>query len=60
MAIAISFGLMSATVLILLVLPCTVVIFEDLKSTAHYLWFGRARTPPVRPAAFEEIPGLEG
>jgi HAE1 family hydrophobic/amphiphilic exporter-1 len=38
MALAISFGLMSATVLILLLLPALLVIGEDFKSTAHSLW----------------------
>jgi len=38
MALSISFGLMSATVLILLLLPALLVIGEDFKSTAHYLW----------------------
>lgn len=40
MALAISFGLMSATVLILLLLPALLVIGEDLKSVATTLWNG--------------------
>jgi len=40
MAIAISFGLMSATVLILLLLPALLVIGADCKSTMLYLWRG--------------------
>jgi len=41
MALAISFGLMSATVLILLLLPALLVIGDDLNSTAKYLWSGK-------------------
>lgn len=44
MAIAISFGLMSATVLILLLLPCLLVILDDIKRAAHWLWLGRGPT----------------
>jgi multidrug efflux pump subunit AcrB len=43
MAIAVAFGLLSATVLILLVLPCFLLIFEDVKKAAHLLWFGTSR-----------------
>jgi multidrug efflux pump subunit AcrB len=46
MAIAVAFGLLSATVLILLVLPCFLLIFEDLKEAAHWLWFGAPRGDP--------------
>ncbi len=41
MAITIACGLMSATVLVLLVLPCLLMIFEDARRLAHYLWHGR-------------------
>ena len=41
MALAISFGLMSATVLILLLLPALLVIGEDFKFLATTLWMGR-------------------
>jgi HAE1 family hydrophobic/amphiphilic exporter-1 len=41
MAIAISFGLISATFLILLLLPCLVVIFDDIGRGTRFLWFGR-------------------
>jgi multidrug efflux pump subunit AcrB len=41
MALAISFGLMSATVLILLLLPALLVIGEDFKLLATTLWMGR-------------------
>ncbi len=43
MAIAIAGGLLSATVLILCILPCMILIFEDLKAAAHYLWHGEPR-----------------
>jgi multidrug efflux pump subunit AcrB len=43
MAIAIAFGLLSATFLILLVLPCVMLIIDDAKSIAYFLWFGRER-----------------
>jgi HAE1 family hydrophobic/amphiphilic exporter-1 len=41
MAITISFGLMSATGIILLVLPCLLVIFEDVKRTLRTAWRGQ-------------------
>ena len=40
MALAISFGLMSATVLILLVLPALLVIGDDIRLMSRYLWTG--------------------
>jgi multidrug efflux pump subunit AcrB len=43
MAIAIAFGLMSATVLILLLLPCLIVILDDIKACCYYLWHGQHR-----------------
>jgi multidrug efflux pump subunit AcrB len=43
MAIAISYGLLSSTVLTLAVLPCFVVILDDLKRAAYYLWHGLPR-----------------
>ncbi len=43
MAVSISFGLMSATGLILVELPCLIVIFDDLNAAGHYLWHGRPR-----------------
>ncbi len=48
MAVSISFGLMSATVLILVALPCMLVIVDDIKATAYYLWHGQPR-PEERP-----------
>ena len=43
MAISIAFGLMSATVVILLVLPCIIVIVDDVKRIGYFLWNGRPR-----------------
>jgi len=43
MAISIAFGLMSATVLILLVLPCMILLFDDVRRASHFLWYGRSR-----------------
>jgi hydrophobic/amphiphilic exporter-1 (mainly G- bacteria), HAE1 family len=40
MALAISFGLMSATVLILLLLPALLVIGDDFRALGKYLWGG--------------------
>lgn len=43
MAIALACGLASATLLILLVLPCVMMIFDDIKAIIHYCWYGRKR-----------------
>jgi len=40
MAITISFGLISATVIILVVLPCLLMVLADIKATVHTLWTG--------------------
>ena len=40
MALAISFGLMSATVLILLLLPALLVIGDDFRALGKYFWGG--------------------
>ena len=45
MAITISFGLMSATGIILIVLPCFLMIFADLKHKVVVLWTGRLDAP---------------
>ncbi len=42
MALAISFGLMSATVLILLLLPALLVIGEDVQKTLRFFWTGES------------------
>jgi multidrug efflux pump subunit AcrB len=46
MAIAIAFGLMSATMLILLILPCIVKIVDDIDAVFHLLWNGHMRSAP--------------
>lgn len=49
MAIAIAGGLLAASVLILIALPCLMMIFDDVRRVAHFLWHGRwpaAPTPP--------------
>lgn len=43
MAISIAMGLLSATVLILILLPCLLLAFDDLKKLAHLLWYGCTR-----------------
>jgi HAE1 family hydrophobic/amphiphilic exporter-1 len=52
MAISLAVGLISATVVVLVILPCIMLIFYDVKSTAHQLWHGRplpmpTATPPM-------------
>jgi multidrug efflux pump subunit AcrB len=49
MAIAISYGLVSSTVLTLAVLPCFIVILNDLANVLHYLWHGLPREQTLRP-----------
>ncbi|MEM9790046.1 MAG: efflux RND transporter permease subunit [Planctomycetota bacterium] len=55
MAIAIAGGLIATTFLILLVLPCLVMVFDDAQAAAYYLWHGRPR--PAKPVHDE--PGAE-
>lgn len=43
MAISIAAGLVSATFLVLVVLPCVMVIFDDIAGLLYYLWHGRPR-----------------
>ena len=43
MAISITWGLASATVLTLLLLPAILVIVDDVVALAHWLWFGMDR-----------------
>jgi len=60
MAIAIAFGLMAATALILLMLPCLILILDDIKRSSHFLWFGRSRNhrqADVEPHHAESVPG---
>jgi multidrug efflux pump subunit AcrB len=51
MAISIAAGLISATLLVLVVLPCVMVIFDDIAGLLYYLWHGRPR--PMEPATHE-------
>ncbi len=48
MAITISFGLMSATAIILVVLPCFLMILADLKRWAAIAWTGNLDLPDDR------------
>ena len=43
MAISITWGLMSSTILTLLVLPAILVIVDDIAGAFHWLWFGMTR-----------------
>ncbi len=45
MAITIAFGLMSATGIILILLPCFLMIYADVKHKLVVLWTGRLDTP---------------
>ncbi|MEM1165227.1 MAG: efflux RND transporter permease subunit [Planctomycetota bacterium] len=56
MAITISFGLLSATVIILIVLPCLLVIGRDLRAVAVLLWTGQWPAEEGRPAGTIEPP----
>ena len=49
MGISIAMGLLAATVLILVVLPCMIRIGHDLRGVGHFLWSGRRR-PVESPA----------
>ncbi|MCC5830481.1 MAG: efflux RND transporter permease subunit [Phycisphaeraceae bacterium] len=40
MAISVSMGLVAATAIVLIVLPCYIAIFGDIKAVARYLWHG--------------------
>lgn len=46
MAITIAFGLMSSTVLVLMVLPCVLQVGDDLRRAGYFLWHGRALPEP--------------
>ncbi len=50
MAISIAMGLVSATALILVVLPCFMLIFDDIKAASYRMWFGRPRPAAVGPS----------
>jgi multidrug efflux pump subunit AcrB len=63
MAIAIAFGLMGATMLILLLLPCMIMILDDIRATAHFLWFGKTRSAvqeePSEDSSSDPLTGTE-
>lgn len=50
MAITIAFGLMSATVIVLVVLPSMLVVFDDTKRVARWLWTGRWTAESAAPS----------
>lgn len=52
MAISISMGLVAATVVVLVVLPCFMAIFDDIKWASRMLWYG-GRLPPEE----DHLPG---
>ena len=59
MGISIAGGLISATVMILVVLPCIMLAFDDLKRTLYFLWHGQPRPadfPPEGQAAGTAVP----
>ncbi len=49
MAISIAMGLISATVLVLVVLPCFILLLDDLKAAGYFLWHGVARSEASQP-----------
>jgi len=51
MALAIAGGLISATVIVLVVLPCFILAVDDLKGLAYLLWHARRRPAPTAAAA---------
>ncbi|MFW6060138.1 MAG: efflux RND transporter permease subunit [Phycisphaeraceae bacterium] len=50
MAIAVAFGLLAATVLILIMLPCAMLIFDDVRRGTYFLWHGEPRGAEGAPA----------
>lgn len=57
MAITISFGLMSSTLLVLVVTPCLLLIGHDVRALWHLAWTGR-RLPEREAVVHEEIRDL--
>ncbi len=55
MAITISFGLIAATMVTLVILPCLLLIHRDVSRIARFLWTGHWTTLPVRPVAVEAL-----
>lgn len=58
MAITIAFGLISATFIILLVLPCLLMILRDIRVLARVAWHGRPAQPEDEPRAAGMEPAL--
>lgn len=56
MAITIAGGLLSATLIILVVLPCLLMIFDDIKRTIRWAWSGGA-TPIARKQPTGDVVG---
>jgi HAE1 family hydrophobic/amphiphilic exporter-1 len=57
MAISISMGLVSATALVLLLLPCFIMAFGDLRRLGYFMWHGEATTlPPMSRRVELELP----
>jgi multidrug efflux pump subunit AcrB len=49
MGISIAAGLISATVMILVVLPCIMLAFDDLKRVVYFIWHGQQRPADFKP-----------
>src|SRR5690606_31114677 len=49
MAISIGFGLASSTVLVLTMLPCFMMILDDIRRALYYLWHGLPCPEPAQP-----------
>lgn len=49
MGISIAGGLVSATVMILIVLPCIMLVFDDLKRALYFCWTGTPRPADFKP-----------
>lgn len=58
MAITISFGLISATVIILVVLPCLLMVLNDIKAVTRTLWTGRTGEGPTPGIVGEATSGV--
>ena len=56
MAITISFGLMSATAIVLVVLPSMLVVFDDVKRVARWLWTGTWAAESAHPVRHGAVP----
>ncbi|TVQ63374.1 MAG: efflux RND transporter permease subunit [Phycisphaerales bacterium] len=56
MAITIAFGLLSATAIILIVLPCLLLILGDIQWAIRVLWTGKPEPRPGMPEARAKTP----